>query len=77
MVEESTAASRNLASETSDLVELVAFFRVGEDTATPAAPLKRPAAKPPAGARPARQKIAVGGGAAPERAKSAEDWQEF
>jgi methyl-accepting chemotaxis protein len=33
MVEQSTAASRNLATETMELAELVSFFKVGEQAA--------------------------------------------
>lgn len=43
MVEESTAASRNLASETSELVQRVSFFRVGEDGVGSAHTLRSPA----------------------------------
>ena len=53
MVEESTAASRNLASETGELVRLVAFFRVGEETLAPRQTVHAPAATSRAAQRPA------------------------
>lgn len=44
MVEESTAASRNLALETSELEQRVAFFRVGEESFAPGQTRPTPAA---------------------------------
>ena len=78
MVEESTAASRSLASEASELAELVARFRT-----TVAAEAVRPAARPvsttsvtrlkPAARKPAK----VLGNLAVKQDLSEEDWSEF
>jgi len=90
MVEESTAASRNLAAETSELVQLVSFFRVGEDAisvrqnsniASQKAP-HRPAAKPVqvrsgANRTALQRQHRASGGLAAERAVATDDWQEF
>jgi len=87
MVEESTAASRNLASETKVLTDLVGFFSVGEAsyaapqphsaTRQTAAPVKRPAARP--AARPVARLAAAGGGRSTPTAKASDDsdWTEF
>ncbi|MGB8366485.1 MAG: methyl-accepting chemotaxis protein [Rhizomicrobium sp.] len=83
MVEQSTCAARNLASETAELVQLVSFFRVGTQ-----APSARRAAAVPVKPReaethtrttqmrrvqPRRGNVAL----ADKNAVPAEDWQEF
>ncbi|RYB01818.1 chemotaxis protein, partial [Lichenibacterium ramalinae] len=85
MVEESTAASRALASETEELMRLIGHFQVGEAAGRPArAPRPTgPSLGRPAAARPAAALKVVGrGGAAlmpaalvttPEAAA----WEEF
>jgi methyl-accepting chemotaxis protein len=87
MVEQSTAASRNLASEAGTLADLMSFFSVGEAShvaaqphAAPrktAAPLKRPAARP--AAKPVAKVAAAGGGRSAPAAKTSgdDDWTEF
>ncbi len=93
MVEESTAASHALAQETAGLSELVSRFRIGETTATRAAPAPAPAPRPaartpaPAPARapaPAAQPVPAlktTGGAGLSAARKPEpiedDWTEF
>jgi methyl-accepting chemotaxis protein len=89
MVEESTAASRNLASDTAELSEIVRIFDVGSGdapvrkTSTRAVPHPAPAA-PRAAPKPQMKTVATGGrrasGAQAVRAApqaAAEDWQEF
>jgi len=84
MVEESTAASRNLAGETQTLKEIVSFFKVDEQRLAARAvqrpaprPESRPAAKSPAPVRP--QRMASGGRAlaAKPNAAASEEWSEF
>jgi methyl-accepting chemotaxis protein len=58
MVEESTAAARSLASEASQLLQLVSFFKTGAEGVTaprPTTPVPS-LSKPTAGAQPARHK---------------------
>jgi len=81
MVEESTAASRNLAMETKSLSSLVEFFSVGtvrHDAADqpPAQPAPRPHKAPVAQARtPRSHGVAVARKPQPQAA--ADDWTEF
>ena len=88
MVEESTAASRALASETEELMRLIGHFQVGEragpgagrSQGRPALVAARPPGRPIAHpvARPvAALKVAGRGGAAPKPAPQAADWEEF
>ena len=88
MVEQSTAASRNLASETGELVRLVAFFRVGEEIArarqAAAATISNASQRmpvKPVSARPAQpipvRNRQVSGALAAERTAPSEDWREF
>lgn len=82
MVEESTAASRNLASETTELSRLVGFFNVGE---TQKAPSTKPAnSAPMAASKPLRARAPKLGAhtaaALAVRADSepqTDEWQEF
>jgi len=70
MVEESTAASRNLAEETRVLMDLVAFFRVsGSAVVTPI----RAAAKPALRLAKASPSRASGSAAKP----ATRDWTDF
>jgi hypothetical protein len=74
MVEEATAAARNMAGETKALTELVAFFSVGDTHfAAPAAkrPAPRPVATSPATRTAARTQ------AARKPAEEPGDWTEF
>lgn len=82
MVEESTAASRNLAHETTTLIELVSFFKVGgQDSVLPGSAERtvRPAGKPatsrPVIARPSSGGKALARKVAPKA--DAEDWTDF
>ncbi|GAA0530855.1 methyl-accepting chemotaxis protein [Rhizomicrobium palustre] len=78
MVEESTAASRQLADETKSLQDLVAFFRVAENTAAkPQAKPAEPMARKTPSAQPARKVAAAGGASAPAPAAHGDDWEEF
>ena len=71
MVEQSTAASRNLASETHALADLVGFFKVGASATPPAkAPLKAPA--PMTKPRLAARKVANA-----RTVPAAGEWTEF
>ncbi len=81
MVEQSTAASRNLASETAELVQLVSFFRVAtqpsahrQATAAPVKPRSADAHASPARPAPSRHGTTA---LAARRAEPADDWQEF
>jgi methyl-accepting chemotaxis protein len=76
MVEQSTAAARSLASEASELGELVAQFRLNASAAstrTPAArpPAPRPAPKPRAAAAPVHGNLAL------KQEFDEADWAEF
>ncbi|OYX72616.1 MAG: chemotaxis protein [Caulobacter sp. 35-67-4] len=85
MVEQSTAATHSLKGETTELVRLMARFRVGEGQAA----YGRPAAADPAQHAPARNPVAeqrarLGafarpgrGGAATATAPAADGWEEF
>lgn len=78
MVEESTAASRSLASEASELAELVARFRTSmtAETARPAA--RSIASAPVTRLKPVARKAAkVIGNLAVKQDLSEEDWSEF
>lgn len=80
MVEQSTAASRTLASETQKLSEIVGFFKVGETHNTPPRPVQRPAAKPIAPMRkPALKPVraATAAKALAQNSAPDEDWTEF
>ncbi len=80
MVEETTAASRNLAKETEDLLRLTARFTLGRAAAARTTP---GAARAPAPAPRPRPKVAVvraaagGGSSAARRSEPAESWEEF
>jgi methyl-accepting chemotaxis protein len=75
MVEQATAATRSLSSEAQRLSELVAQFRVSGAAAAQPAPLRRPAAPPPAKAFPVTGNLArkPAHNTLPEQ----EDWSEF
>jgi methyl-accepting chemotaxis protein len=82
MVEESTAAARNLATETAELSRLVAFFNVGEAEKTVAS--KATKSTPAAGAKPRAARTSGAGLRAsaalalrPAAEPDAEGWQEF
>ena len=91
MVEESTAASHDLASEADELTRLVGRFRMGEEAEPPQRKISRPVSHPVthAGARtmrePPRPRLSVpvrsagGGAAAARRLEPIEDegWEEF
>ena len=84
MVEQSTAAARSLAGETSELAQLVAFFRVGAADVAPikrSAQAERPRAPAPTSRPTARPqaKVAVGGRRTALAAPAGErdDWKEF
>jgi methyl-accepting chemotaxis protein len=82
MVEESTAASRNLASETQTLTGLISFFKVsGAQRTAAAVEHAKPVAKP-APARPLRRTSAGPGrlsaaATAQKIAPAHDDWTEF
>jgi methyl-accepting chemotaxis protein len=73
MVEQTTAASRALASEADELAALVAKFKV-DDRASPAF---APAQSPSPRARPAARTARTGGGAALAARPAPDDWDEF
>ena len=88
MVEESTAASRALASETDELMRLIGHFQVGRPQGAPAdRPARTPAHTAPAARPVAALRTAGRGGAAPrlaavrsvvpQPAAEAADWEEF
>jgi methyl-accepting chemotaxis protein len=88
MVEESTASSHSLATETENLANLLARFKVNgvdghaiaKSAAAKAAASEAPktaAAKPAPKAAPKREKVAVNAGAAPADAAASDDWVEF
>ena len=78
MVEESTAASRSLASEASELAELVARFRTSMSTATSRPAVRSVASAPVTRLKPAMRKPAkVLGNLAVKQDLSEEDWSEF
>jgi methyl-accepting chemotaxis protein len=81
MVEESTAASRNLASETQNLSDLVGFFTVGELAQLPARtavlPTQTPSARPPQTRRAALGGKRVATAPAPLVSAPDSDWTEF
>lgn len=78
MVEESTAASRSLASEASELAELVARFRTSMSTATSRPAVRSVASAPVTRLKPAPRKPAkVLGNLAVKQDLSEEDWSEF
>jgi len=88
MVEESTAAARSLASEASQLLQLVSFFKTGKEAAAPPRPttpvpsLNRPAAAPQKGnggasPAPAPRQIAAPPPPAKADAPAEEGWEEF
>jgi methyl-accepting chemotaxis protein len=72
MVEESTAASHALSREADGLTQLMAQFKVGQETAR-AAPAERPALAQAPAPRAPRAVPARAGSAAPK----IEDWEEF
>ena len=81
MVEESTAASHNLAQEAQELSTLIGRFKVGQ---TAAAPLKARTPAAPRGGRPALKAVSshVGGGGALRKPEvevvaDADRWEEF
>ena len=74
MVEESTAASRNLASETDDLARLVGQFRVGAS----AGPSRSATPRSRSAAQPVRAlKVTGRGGVAQKPAPQDATWEEF
>lgn len=78
MVEESTAASRSLASEASELAELVARFRTSMSNATSRPVVRSVASAPVTRLKPAPRKPAkVLGNLAVKQDLSEEDWSEF
>lgn len=78
MVEESTAASRSLASEASELAELVARFRTSMSNATSRPAVRSVASAPVTRLKPAMRKPAkVLGNLAVKQDLSEEDWSEF
>ena len=88
MVEEATASSHSLATETENLANLLGRFKVNGVDRRVIEPAKKPAAeKPVASARPAakpaarpapkREKVAVNAGPAPAAASGNDDWVEF
>ena len=80
MVEESTAASRALASETDELMRLIGQFQVGRPAPTTAraAPAARPvAALRTAGRGGAAPRLAAVRSVVPQPAAEAADWEEF
>lgn len=81
MVEESTAASRSLATEASELAVLIARFRtsMAQEAAAPVAPAITPAPAKVARIKPTRAKAApkVVGNLAVKQDVSDEDWSEF
>ncbi|GAA0575466.1 methyl-accepting chemotaxis protein [Rhizomicrobium electricum] len=79
MVEESTAASRNLANETVTLSDLVGFFNVGDTARLPAAakPTKTPPPRHPQARRAAAGGARVATAAAPLASEPDSDWTEF
>jgi methyl-accepting chemotaxis protein len=78
MVEESTAASRSLASEASELAELVARFRTSMSNATSRPAVRSVASAPVTRLKPAPRKPAkVLGNLAVKQDLSEEDWSEF
>lgn len=86
MVEQSTAASRNLASETTELSELVSFFRVGEaetssSRVVPAAARSGGSNTKPRVVAKNPPRVASGSGrmaaVAVARHEEEDDWQEF
>jgi methyl-accepting chemotaxis protein len=79
MVEQSTAASHNLAGETEELVRLTNQFQLGnqaEDPAPRKAPPRRPAKATPKPS-PLRVITPARRAARPAVAVATEDWQEF
>ncbi len=77
MVEQSTAASRNLANETADLSKMVAYFDVGVvalETRTPAVP---PGPKVVPRAVPKMQARVVASFGGRRAAAAEENWKEF
>ncbi|GAA0526211.1 hypothetical protein GCM10008941_01950 [Rhizomicrobium palustre] len=77
MVEETTAASRNLAEETKTLLELTEFFSTGASAKPVAAKRAAPALKAPAAKAPLARRA---GNAVPKEAPQAapaDDWAEF
>ena len=80
MVEESTAASRALASETDELMRLIGHFQVGDGGgrgSRAAAPARAPARTMTAARPVAALKSTGRGGAALKPAAEPSDWQEF
>jgi methyl-accepting chemotaxis protein len=86
MVEQSTAASRNLATETAELARLVSFFKVGDAPAAsfrPAvAPVHPMTGRAASRAAPRAQAHVAGGrrasaALAVKPAAVEDDWQEF
>lgn len=78
MVEESTAASRSLASEASELAELVARFRTSMSNAASRPVVRSVASAPVTRLKPAPRKPAkVLGNLAVKQDLSEEDWSEF
>jgi hypothetical protein len=88
MVEESTAASQVLASETGELSQLVSFFKVGsvQSAKSPARSTEapRPASKPAARAVARQARAPASGGrlakalaAVAQPDSEAQDWKEF
>ena len=84
MVEQSTAASLSLKSETEELRRLIAAFILGDDAPAadvpkaliavkPARPVARPSAKPV----PARKTVGRGGAALKVEPAASEEWSEF
>ncbi|HEX2593831.1 MAG TPA: methyl-accepting chemotaxis protein [Rhizomicrobium sp.] len=77
MVEESTAAARSLATETTELSELVAFFKVEGGSSATRAPARVSSARPAAKMQQ-RPRAIRGGVALATKVVAAEDeWQEF
>ncbi|GAA0539920.1 methyl-accepting chemotaxis protein [Rhizomicrobium palustre] len=87
MVEEATASSHSLATETQNLASLLGRFKVngveGQVIKNEAPAVKRERAKPAAAApaaapaRPKREKVAVNAAPAPAAPAPSDDWEEF
>ena len=72
MVEETTAASQSLATETEDLARLIEHFHLGNDASAPSG--ARPRAR---AAVPALKTVGRGGAALRRETPAAETWEEF
>jgi methyl-accepting chemotaxis protein len=76
MVEESTAATHSLKSETAELVRLIGAFQIGEAGRT--APVRRSTQRPPqAVARAARAPMRSAGALAIAEGPDSDGWEEF